>query len=157
MDKVIGYILPNGSYGRASILPQGALAVSDGIISMLEENPGMLDIVVEGSQVRITPSLISYKAEALRLVTSQIATQMPSKEKMLDMHMAVTCDQGYFDPQARCMLSSVEAKEALTHMVNLSNTLAADLVEKENKINACLSPIDVDAILDEFQRRQGDT
>jgi len=94
---MICYVMPDGSYGRSTQPPHDAIPIGDDIYRMLEDNPGMLDIEVTGANVRISPSLISYKAKALEIIRTEVGKLLPSEQHLNQLHRSVACEQSCFD------------------------------------------------------------
>lgn len=146
------YVTRSGAHGAASQLPDGALEIQEAEFQLISENPGMIDIEVIGNVVRITPSLISYKNAAAASIRSQVAKVQPDETRLNRLARSAMVQQGCFDEPSGLYL---DAGECLGNLVALQQRLNDVLYLQHKyttKINACTDVVDVDRLLEAFER-----
>ena len=81
------YVKPDGSYGRATHLPEDAIQVSEDVYNLLHENQGLVGIEVHGSVVYVRPVLSKYK-EAVEAKLRQMMLRLkPDMTKLYEQHL----------------------------------------------------------------------
>lgn len=149
------YVLPDGSYGLASTLPEAAIPITAEAYSMLEENPGMLNITVSQGEVYISPKLNAYAARAIEVVRTEVYKRMPSDSKLLGYSLSVQCSLGYFDEDTNDYLGADATREMLSALVKKSNDLKYLLHTYVASLNEASHVVQVDNILDDFNEAIG--
>jgi len=148
----VHYVNRDGSHGTASQLPDGALPIAEAQYNLIAENPGLIDIVVEGSVVHIRPSLISYKNLALASMRREIQQHIPDESRLNHLARAVLCEQGCFDSTSGLMLTAIETSANLSVLNRRHNELLHMQAKYISKVNAAADVVAVDVVLDAFER-----
>lgn len=146
------YVNRDGSHGAATHLPSGALAIGEAQYELVRDNPGLIDIVVEGSVVHIRPSLISYKKTAAAAIRREIHQHIPDESRLNHLARAVLCDQGCFDVTSGLMLTSIETSANLSVLNRRHNELLHMQARYISKVDSADNVITVDDILGQFER-----
>lgn len=146
------YVRRDGSHGAASQLPDGAVAIGEAQYNLITENPGMIDVRVEGTVVHIGPSLISYKNAASEAVRREIQQQIPDESRLNHLTRAVLCDQGCFDAHSGLMLTPIETSANLTVLNRRHNELLHMQAKYIAKVNQMKDVYAVDDVLSEFEQ-----
>ena len=152
MEKLICYVNLDGSYGRATRLPEGAQEVGEEVLQLLEENPDLIEVRVEGGLIHVSPSLISYKAEACANVRRAINTQVPGDERLNRLMRSTVLGIGCFDAESGLLLDEKETRGNFQALVQLDNDLRYLEAKYVSKINKAPDVTTVDHHLDVFQR-----
>lgn len=152
MERSICYVNLDGSYGRATSLPPGAQEVGEEVLQLLEENPDLIDVRIEGGLVHVTPSLISYKAKACASLRLDIAKACPSEERLNRLMRSAVLNIGCFDVESGLLLDEQETQGNFKALVQLSNDLRYLEAKYTSKINQAPDVTTVDHHLDVFQR-----
>lgn len=152
MEKSICYVNLDGSYGRATSLPEGAQEVGEEVLLLLEENPDLIEIRVEGGLIHVTPSLISYKAEACGHVRRGITEVIPGEDRLNRLMRSSVLGIGCFDVESGLYLDKDETQGNFQTLVQLSNDLRYLEAKYISKINQAPDATTVDHHLDVFQR-----
>lgn len=148
----IYYVTRSGAHGAASQLPEGALEIQEQQFLLISENPGLIDIKVTGDVVHITPSLISYKNAALANMRSQVAHVQPDEIRLNRLARSVMVQQGCFDETSGLMLTADETLGNLQALTERLNTVLYLQHKYTTKVNACDNVVEVDRLLEAFER-----
>lgn len=148
------YVLPNGSYGRSTQPPHDAVAISEEIYNMLEDNPGMLDIEVTDGSVRISPSLISYKARAVEVIRNEVGKLLPSEQYLNQLHRSVACEQSCFD-EVLGWLTVEDTRKTFAQLNERYNKLRFIQHDSTSRVEQATACTQVDILLEEFSHTLG--
>ena len=148
------YVMPNGSYGRSTQPPHDAVLISADIYQMLEDNPGMLDVEVTGGNVRISPSLISYKAKAVEVIRNEVGKLLPSEQRLNQLHRSVACSQAYFD-EALGWLTVEDTCRTFAQLNSRHNQLRFIQHDNISSVEQATTCEQVDTVLEAFSHTLG--
>lgn len=146
------YVNRDGSHGAASQLPDGALPIGFEQYQLLRENPGLIDVKVEGNVIHIGPSLISYKKSAAESIRREMKQHIPDETRLNRLARAVLCRQGCFDETSSLLLTFEETQgnlESLNEHLNSCLYLQAKYI---SKVDLAEGVLEVDGILNQFER-----
>lgn len=146
------YVNRDGSYGAATVQPPDSLAISFEQYSLISENPDLIDVSVEGSVVRIIPSLPSYKNTAVASIKAEIAKHMPDDVRINKLFRAVALDRGCFDEVSGLQLDYEEAKGNLVALHERQDAMSYLQHKYTNKVMQALNVVEVDQHLTSFER-----
>ncbi|MNQ69296.1 hypothetical protein D3C85_838840 [compost metagenome] len=146
------YVNRDGSYGAATHPPEDSLPIGLEQYQLIQENPGLIDIRVEGSVIHITPSLISYKNATKANLRTIITNNMPSQMRLANLFRAACMHTGCFDEETGKLLDAEETAETAEALHLRYNDLLYLQHKYIAKVDAATDPTEIDRIFDTFER-----
>ena len=84
------YIAPDGSYGTSNHKPDNVLLIDQQTYELLRDNPGLLEIVNDGGQLRIVPNVSGYRRALLHKLDVYLAQFKPDFAAIQELHLQLT-------------------------------------------------------------------
>jgi hypothetical protein len=150
--QAICYVTRDGAHGRSSELPEGAIAIGEEQFNLIAENPGLIDVRIEGTVVHIRPSLFSYKKQTIATIKILVQKHIPDEARMNNLFRAAVQHIGCFDYESGLLLDKDETAGNAEALHLLYNDLRYLEHKYISKVNAADDVQDIDRIVEAFER-----